>query len=232
MQRVPEPELMRSVPQVTAYSDANFTEGDQSFVDHIVDFLNHSNISLLPGSLILDLGCGPGNISELLASRWPQSDVIGIDGSSAMINKANTRLLALKPAIQNLSYIIANLKTINIDLIDKDKGASLIVSNSLLHHLHNPHDLWLAVQNLAIPGSFMFHRDLRRPFDELEVDALCERYVKNAPPILKRDYRASLFASFRVDEVRLQLRKSGLSSLSVVEIGDRYLEVLGRCHSR
>ena len=78
----------------------------------------------------------------------------------------------------------------------------------------------------------MFHRDLRRPFDELEVDALCERYVKNAPPILKRDYRASLFASFRVDEVRLQLRKSGLSSLSVVEIGDRYLEVLGRCHSR
>ena len=228
MQRVPEPELMRSVPQVSAYSDANFTEGDQSFVDHIVDFLNHSNISLLPGSLILDLGCGPGNISELLASRWPQSDVIGIDGSSAMINKANTRLLTLKPAIQNLSYIIANLKTINIDLIDKDKGASLIVSNSLLHHLHNPHDLWLAVQNLAIPGSFMFHRDLRRPFDELEVDALCERYVSNAPSVLQHDFRASLIAAFTADEVREQLDQAGLGQFTVMEIDDRYLEVCGQ----
>ena len=73
----------------------------------------------------------------------------------------------------------------------------------------------------------MLHRDLRRPSNQLEVDALCDRYVSEAPSGLQRDFRASLKASFTVDEVSEQLELAGLSQFKVKVIGDRYLEFCG-----
>jgi trans-aconitate 2-methyltransferase len=39
-------------------------------------------------SRIIDIGCGPGNSTRVLAGRWPVSFIIGIDSSPAMIGKA------------------------------------------------------------------------------------------------------------------------------------------------
>jgi trans-aconitate 2-methyltransferase len=41
---------------------------------------------------IIDVGCGPGNSTELLALRYPHADILGLDNSPAMLEAARQRL--------------------------------------------------------------------------------------------------------------------------------------------
>ena len=44
-----------------------------------------------PGHAIYDLGCGAGNITRLLADRFPEAPIVGIDSSEEMLAKARTQ---------------------------------------------------------------------------------------------------------------------------------------------
>ncbi len=41
---------------------------------------------------VTDLGCGPGNSTELLVDAWPQAQITGLDSSAAMLEQARERL--------------------------------------------------------------------------------------------------------------------------------------------
>ncbi|MDR0478165.1 MAG: methyltransferase domain-containing protein [Desulfobulbaceae bacterium] len=45
---------------------------------------------------IIDIGCGPGNSTNVLMTRWPQAEIIGLDRSQAMIAEAKTKYPAVK----------------------------------------------------------------------------------------------------------------------------------------
>ena len=38
--------------------------------------------------LVVDLGCGPGNLTRSLGERWPSAEVVGVDSSAEMVERA------------------------------------------------------------------------------------------------------------------------------------------------
>jgi trans-aconitate 2-methyltransferase len=51
-----------------------------------------ARVPLAQAARVVDLGCGPGNSTELLVHRFPGADVVGTDNSPAMLQSARERL--------------------------------------------------------------------------------------------------------------------------------------------
>jgi trans-aconitate methyltransferase len=220
--------------QARAYAEADFNGSDRAFTARILTLLATpaATPAERPPPRIVDLGCGPGNISFRLASARPEALLLGIDGAAAMLEAARARQ-ALEPRRwPGLRFLQARLPLAPEALAGLSTPFrppyDLLVSNSLLHHLHDPAVLWGAIQTLAAPGALVVVRDLRRPMTETAVRGLMRRHAARAPAVLRRDFSHSLRAAFRPREVADQLTATGLSHFSVTELGDRHLEVVGR----
>lgn len=52
---------------------------------------------------VVDLGCGPGNTTELLLERFPKAEIIGIDSSPDMVTNARARLSHIRFEVADLT---------------------------------------------------------------------------------------------------------------------------------
>lgn len=220
MRRTPEPELMDEAEQARAYALADFDEPNARFVDYFAAAFPE----LTRGS-VLDLGCGPGDIVLRIATRRPQLVVHGLDGSAAMLAFAVERLHATPALGGRVQFIEGILPGATLPLPAYDA----VVSNSLLHHLHDPLVFWRAVREAGAPGAAVMVMDLFRPASAAAASALVAQYAAGEPEVLQRDFLASLHAAFEPGEVREQLAATGLGDfLQVTTVSDRHLLVTGR----
>ena len=219
MKRVTEPELMDDPLQVQAYASADFAEAHSRIVNSFAEFFLDEE----PGGQILDLGCGPGDISFRFASCYPECSVVGVDGSKAMIELANQRKARAGKVAERITFIEGLIPGVPLGT----EPYTAIISNSLLHHLHKPHVLWETIHRYASAGTKIYVVDLFRPENHASARRLVEAYAAGEPEILRRDFYNSLLAAFEPVEVEAQLAAAGLDGLSVTVISDRHLVVHG-----
>ncbi|MBS4096455.1 MAG: class I SAM-dependent methyltransferase [Sulfuricella sp.] len=217
LSRTPEPDLMDDAAQAQAYADADFSAPHDAFVGHF-----RRLFPAFATGRVLDLGCGPADITLRFARALPQASFVGIDGAPAMLE------LGRQAAIRNgLDDRIALEQHYLPDPDLPSQAWDAVVSNSLLHHLNDPSVLWDTVAQVAKPGAPLAVMDLLRPASLDEAAELTTRYADDAPEVLRRDFYNSLLAAYRPDEVRAQLASAGLAHLNIAAVSDRHLLIWG-----
>jgi trans-aconitate methyltransferase len=219
MERVPEAELMDDDAQARAYAEADFEEPHSRFVALFQQQFPGEDIA----GYVLDLGCGPADITVRFARAYPRATVHGVDGAASMLKYGRKAVArhALTGRIELYHAYLPGAAT-------PRARYQCLISNSLLHHLADPQVLWETVRERAEPGAAVFVMDLARPRSEGEAWALVQHYSGAEPEILQRDFFNSLCAAYVPTEVREQLTRAGLTGLSVRRVSDRHLVVAGR----
>jgi trans-aconitate 2-methyltransferase len=97
-------------------------------------------VALASPSLIYDLGCGTGQLTRLLAERWPAARVHGLDHSQQMLEQA-----AREPS--RVEWHEADVRT-----WQPAEPADLIYSNATLHWIANHDRLFPRLLGFVKPG--------------------------------------------------------------------------------
>jgi trans-aconitate 2-methyltransferase len=70
-----------------------------------------AQVPLVDPHKVVDIGCGPGNSTELLVTRWPRAAVTGIDTSADMLRQARERLPACTFVEANVAHWVPRENT-------------------------------------------------------------------------------------------------------------------------
>ncbi|HMP75107.1 MAG TPA: class I SAM-dependent methyltransferase [Kiritimatiellia bacterium] len=219
MKRTVEPELMEEAGQAAAYALADFAAPHS----RLVDLFRERFPDAPTNARVLDLGCGPGDVALRFAAAYPGWRIDGVDGSEAMLAAADIchhRHPGLRDRVRLLHGMLP-------DCALPEARYDIVISNSLLHHLHDPNVLWRSVRKWAAPGAPVFIADLRRPATAEEARRLTEFHTAGEAAELRRDFHHSLHAAFEPDEIRQQLRDTGLAHFSIDLPSDRHVLVWG-----
>jgi trans-aconitate 2-methyltransferase len=99
-----------------------------------------ARIPLCDTRAVFDLGCGPGNSTELLARNFPGAEIVGVDNSDNMLGVARARV----PAATFLKEDIQHWRP--------PEGADVIFANASLHFLPDHRKVMVSLLASLGPG--------------------------------------------------------------------------------
>jgi trans-aconitate 2-methyltransferase len=90
---------------------------------------------------IVDLGCGTGSLTEVLADMWPDAEVVGVDRSAEMLEHAHSL---------DHPHVIFRQQ----DIVEfQPNGEDLTISNAALHWVPDHENLVLRIAKALKPGA-------------------------------------------------------------------------------
>jgi trans-aconitate 2-methyltransferase len=102
-----------------------------------------ARVPLAAPSLVVDLGCGAGNVSAILKRRFPTATVSGVDGSAPMLARARI-------AVPDCTFTQADIAT-----WAPDEAPDLLYSNAALHWLDGHEALFPRLLGRLAPGGVL-----------------------------------------------------------------------------
>src|SRR5215831_7590676 len=217
MDRTPEPELMDEQDQAAAYAAADWSESHGRIPGYF-----RERFPTFSGASVLDLGCGTADVTVRFVRAFSGVTALGVDGSDAMLAFGRSRIHdeGLESRIRLENHYLPDPSL-------EKQGFDAVISNSLLHHVLDPVAFWRATAKCAKPGGPILIVDLLRPPDHETAVRLVDQHANDAPPVLRRDFIASLHAAYSIDEVRQQLIAGGLPQFRVDQVDELHLVAWG-----
>ena len=102
-----------------------------------------ARVPLADAKHVVDLGCGPGNSTELLVQRYPDAEVVGVDNSPAMLESARQRLPGTR-------FELADIAT-----WQPAQAPDLIYANAALQWVPGHEQLFPRLFSLLSPGGVL-----------------------------------------------------------------------------
>lgn len=92
---------------------------------------------------VVDLGCGPGNSTALIHQRWPAANVIGVDNSQRMLDRARSDY-------PDIEFVAAEAASYN-----PETAVDLVFANALLQWIPDHRSLLPRLLGLVRPGGVL-----------------------------------------------------------------------------
>ena len=166
----------------TAYDVINKNVPYLKMLDDIV-----KQVKVSGNLMILDAGCGTGNLLKKMSKVYFNSKFVGIDSSEEMLNRAKKKFL-LNP---NITLHHADLDK---RLEFSDKSFDYIISVNTLYALQDPTKIIHEFSRLLKPRGKLvftnphdkakFSKVMKRQFQELGMLKFITKFLLNLPPLL------------------------------------------------
>src|SRR5690349_6368592 len=145
MDRILEPEIMDGAAEADAYARADFADSNQWYADHFT--------AEYPGHLrqIIDLGCGPADVTLRVARIAHQAHIVAVDGSAAMLEFARKAVHGAHLSAR-VELHLGRLPGLSLP----ERHFDAVLSKDMLHHLPDPQALWSEVRRLGRPGAAVY----------------------------------------------------------------------------
>ncbi len=92
---------------------------------------------------VVDLGCGTGNVTQVLAARWGQAKIIGVDDSAEMLAQARS------------AHAGIDWRQEGIAVWQPDDSVDVLYSNAALHWLPDHAALFPRLMGYVAPGGYL-----------------------------------------------------------------------------
>ncbi len=191
--RVAEPELiMDTYANVETF--ARYGQKDSPLFMSYIYYCAHISEVIRPGDTVFDLGCGPGNLLGMVAKLHPETNFIGVDLSSSMLNLAQQHVESLN--LKNVELLTGDITKLHFA---KDFSADAVISTLSFHHLPTFEHFEAAfaeASRILKPHGGIFISDYGHLKHEDSINYFARQHSNLQSEILTTDYLNSLRAAF------------------------------------
>lgn len=211
LQRILEPEIMDTVEDAIEYDSIPNDDINIAFMNEV---LLHAPEH---ATTLVDLGCGPAHIPILFAKTHQKYKIHAVELAGNMIKVAQNNILKEK-VNEKIVLTSADIKNTSLP----EKYFDIVLSNSVVHHIHQPEKFFSEARRLASTDSLIYFKDLLRPKSQQELDNLVNQYAGDVNKYQRQLFRQSLHAALTIDEVMIFAKRAGLKNFVVKQTSDRH----------
>jgi ubiquinone/menaquinone biosynthesis C-methylase UbiE len=213
--RILEPELMDTEDEALEYHAMDFSEPDGRFAKDALAL-----VAKVPSPELIDFGTGTAKIPVLMCKARKDARMVAIDPAAEML-----RVAARHVAEARLDGVITLARSDGRATKLTAARFDAVLSNSTVHHIHQPLALFREMKRVLKPGGAILIRDLCRPKSMDDAWAIVKRVAAGDSLRQQQLFFDSLCAALTVEEVEKVLGDAGWGELKVTMSSDRHWSV-------